>query len=126
MTVENSTVEEHNEEERFLASLSLLDIVQGIQHFQLTSMLASELPSEYVTLQVGKSFWMGLYLLESDLLENILLLSTAAVCSCTCVVQTKLIQVTDCLAPFSSHRLLYLVNPFAAISHSKCPEGSHP
>lgn len=64
MTVEKSTVEEHNEEERFLASLSHLDIVQGIQHFQLTSMLASELLSEYVTLQVGKSFWMGLFCLN--------------------------------------------------------------
>lgn len=40
---------------------------------------------------------MGLFSLKETCWKNLLLLSTAAVCSCICVLQTQFIQEIDCL-----------------------------
>lgn len=63
---------------------------------------------------------MGLFSLNKTCWKNLLLLSTAALCSCICVLQAQFIQVIDCLTPLCPHPcFLYLADPFAWMSQ-KC------
>lgn len=118
--VEKRMAEEHNEEKAFLALLFLLHTIQGNSAFPINDHVSH---FEYVTLQVRKHFWMGLFCLNQTCWKNLLLLSTAAVCSCICILKIQFLQVTDCLMPLSPCLFLYLADPFARISHSKSPGG---
>lgn len=64
---------------------------------------------------------MGFFCLKETCWKNLLLLSTAAVCSCICVLQTQFIQVIDCLTLISPHPFFSLADLFAWMSHLRCP-----
>lgn len=69
---------------------------------------------------------MGLFFLKETCWKNLLLLSTAAVYSCICVLQTQFIQVIGCLTPLSPHPFfLYLADPILGCPIWSVPEGSH-